>query len=230
MHGGGPRVAPGLHLPEEYKKEDLLLLEKGLPNLLHHIRTVKMSGIKPVVCINAFYSDTKDEIALIRRYAEKEGARVAFSEHWLKGGDGALELADAVIDACNEHVGFQFLYPIEMPLRQRVEVIAKSVYGADGVLWIPEAEAKAKRIESDPEKKDYYTMMVKTHLSLSHEPDAKGVPRGWVLPVRDILVYTGAKFLCPVAGTISLMPGTSSDPAFRKIDIDVNTRKVKGLF
>lgn len=230
MHGGGPRVAPGLHLPEEYKKEDLLLLEKGLPNLLHHIRTVKMSGIKPVVCINAFYSDTKDEIALIRRYAEKEGARVAFSEHWLKGGDGALELADAVIDACNEHVGFQFLYPIEMPLRQRVEVIAKSVYGADGVLWIPEAEAKAKRIESDPEKKDYYTMMVKTHLSLSHEPDEKGVPKGWVLPVRDILVYTGAKFLCPVAGTISLMPGTSSDPAFRKIDIDVNTRKVKGLF
>ena len=230
MHGGGPRVAPGLHLPEEYKKEDLLLLEKGLPNLLHHIRTVKMSGIKPVVCINAFYSDTKDEIALIRRYAEKEGARVAFSEHWLKGGDGALELADAVIDACNEHVGFQFLYPIEMPLRQRVEVIAKSVYGADGVLWIPEAEAKAKRIESDPEKKDYYTMMVKTHLSLSHEPDEKGVPKGWVLPVRDILVYTGAKFLCPVAGTISLMPGTSSDPAFRKIDIDVDTRKVKGLF
>lgn len=230
MHGGGPRVAPGLPLPDEYKKENHLLLEKGLPNLIHHIRTVKMSGIKPVVCINGFYTDTKDEIALVRRYAENEGARVAFSEHWLKGGEGALELADAVIDACEEQVDFQFLYPIEMPLRQRVEVIAKRVYGADGVLWIPEAEAKAKKIEADPEKSDYYTMMVKTHLSLSHEPEMKGVPKGWTLPVRDVLIYSGAKFLCPVAGAISLMPGTSSDPAFRKIDIDVNTRKVKGLF
>jgi methylenetetrahydrofolate dehydrogenase (NADP+)/methenyltetrahydrofolate cyclohydrolase/formyltetrahydrofolate synthetase len=230
MHGGGPRVAPGLPLADEYRKENLLLLEKGLPNLIHHIRTVKMSGIKPVVCINSFSTDTKDEIALVRKYAEKEGARVAFSEHWLKGGEGALELADAVIDACEEHVDFRFLYPIEMPLRQRVEVIAKSVYGADGVLWIPEAEAKAKRIEADPEKRDYYTMMVKTHLSLSHDPEMKGVPKEWILPVRDVLVYSGAKFLCPVAGAISLMPGTSSDPAFRKIDIDVNTRKVKGLF
>jgi formate--tetrahydrofolate ligase len=230
MHGGGPRVAPGLPLPDEYKKENLSLLEKGMPNLIHHIRTVKMSGIKPVVCINSFFTDTKEEIAFVRRYAEKEGARVAFSEHWLKGGEGALELADAVIDACEERVDFKFLYPIEMPLRQRVELIAKNVYGAEGVLWIPEAEAKAKKIEADPEKSDYYTMMVKTHLSLSHDPEMKGVPKGWILPVRDVLVYSGAKFLCPVTGAISLMPGTSSDPAFRKIDIDVKTRKVKGLF
>lgn len=230
MHGGGPRVAPGLPLPEEYKKEDLNLLEKGIPNLLHHIRIVKLSGMKPVVCINGFYTDTKDEIALVRRYAEAEGARVAFSDHWLKGGEGALELADAVIDACKEKVDFQFLYPLEMPLRQRVEVIAKSVYGADGVLWIPAAEEKAKRLEADPEKKDYYTMMVKTHLSLSHDPELKGVPKGWTLPVRDILVYSGAKFLCPVTGAISLMPGTSSDPAFRRIDVDVNTGRISGLF
>lgn len=230
MHGGGPRVAPGLPLPDEYKKENLSLLEKGMPNLIHHIRTVKMSGIKPVVCINSFFTDTKEEIAFVRKYAEKEGARVAFSEHWLKGGEGALELADAVIDACEERVDFKFLYPIEMPLRQRVELIAKNVYGAEGVLWIPEAEAKAKKIEADPEKSDYYTMMVKTHLSLSHDPEMKGVPKGWILPVRDVLVYSGAKFLCPVTGAISLMPGTSSDPAFRKIDIDVKTRKVKGLF
>jgi formate--tetrahydrofolate ligase len=230
MHGGGPRVAPGLPLPEEYRNENLALVERGMPNLLHHIRTVKLSGMKPVVCINGFYTDTKDEVALVRRFSEAEGARVAFSDHWLKGGEGALELADAVIDACEEKSHFQFLYPLEMPLRQRVELIAKSVYGADGVLWIPEAEAKAKKLESDPEKKDYYTMMVKTHLSLSHEPEKKGVPKGWLLPVRDILVYSGAKFLCPVTGTISLMPGTSSDPAFRRIDVDLETGRITGLF
>jgi formate--tetrahydrofolate ligase len=113
---------------------------------------------------------------------------------------------------------------------ERVEVIAKKVYGADGVLWIPEAEEKAKKLQADPDYKDYFTMMVKTHLSLSHNPELKGVPKGWILPVRDILVYTGAKFLCPVTGAISLMPGTSSDPAFRRIDVDVETRRVKGLF
>ncbi len=230
MHGGGPRVAPGIPLPVEYTKENLPLLEKGIPNLLHHIRTVKLSGMKPVVCINGFSSDTRDEVALVRRYAEAEGARVAVSEHWLKGGDGALELADAVIDACEEKTDFHFLYPLEMPLRQRVELIAKNIYGADSVLWIPEAEAKAKKLEADPEKKDYFTMMVKTHLSLSHDPELKGVPKGWRLPVRDILVFTGAKFLCPVTGAISLMPGTGSDPAFRRIDINTDTGRVTGLF
>lgn len=230
MHGGGPRVAPGLPLPEEYTKENLALLEKGMPNLLHHIGVVKLSGMKPVVCINSFHTDTKDEIAMIKRLVEKEGARVAVSEHWAKGGEGALELADAVIDACEEKSQFHFLYPIELPLRQRVEVIARSVYGADGVMWTPEAEAKAKRFEADPDKKDYYTMMVKTHLSLSHNPDLKGVPKGWTLPVRDVLIFSGAKFLCPVTGAISLMPGTSSDPAFRRIDVDVKTGRVTGLF
>jgi formyltetrahydrofolate synthetase len=230
MHGGGPRVAPGIPLAEEYRKKNLALLEKGIPNLLHHIKIVKQSGMHPVVCINGFSTDTKEEIALVRRMAEKEGARVAFSEHWAKGGEGALELADAVIDACNEKTKFKYLYPLDMPLRQRVELIAKKVYGASGVLWIPEAEAKAKKLEADPSKKDYNTMMVKTHLSLSHEPEVKGVPKGWVLPVRDILVYDGAKFLCPVTGTISLMPGTSSDPAYRKIDVDVETGRIKGLF
>jgi formyltetrahydrofolate synthetase len=117
-----------------------------------------------------------------------------------------------------------------MSLRQRVDVIAKNVYGADGVVWSPDAEAKAKWFEADPEKSKYFTMMVKTHLSLSHNPDLKGVPKGWILPVRDILMFSGAKFLCPVAGNISLMPGTGSDPAFRRIDVDVNTGRVSGLF
>jgi formate--tetrahydrofolate ligase len=230
MHGGGPRVAPGLPLPEEYKKENLGLLEKGAANMIHHIKTIKQSGMKPVVCINWFHTDTKEEIALLRRLAEAEGARVAVSTHWLNGGDGALELADAVHDACEEKADFKFLYPLEMPLRQRVELVAKNVYGADGVSWTPEAEAKAKAFEADPEKKDYFTMMVKTHLSLTHDPEKKGVPKGWVLPVRDVLVFSGAKFLCPVTGAISLMPGTSSDPAYRRVDVDVKTGKVTGLF
>ncbi|MDN5346454.1 MAG: methylenetetrahydrofolate dehydrogenase [Clostridia bacterium] len=230
MHGGGPKVVPGRPLPEEYSKENLELLEKGIPNLLHHIGIVKKSGVKPVVCINAFHTDTKEEIEMIRRYAEQAGARCAVSQHWLKGGEGALELADAVIDACKEEVDFKYLYPLDMPLRERVELIAKEVYGADGVSWTPEAEAKAKQLESDPAFKDFATMMVKTHLSLSHDPNLKGVPKGWILPVRDILIFAGARFLCPMTGTISLMPGTGSDPAFRRIDVDVNTGKVKGLF
>jgi len=230
MHGGGPTVVAGRPLPEEYTKENLGLLEKGIANLLHHVAIVKKSGISPVVCINAFHTDTKDEIAMVRKYAEKAGARCALSEHWLKGGDGALELADVVMEACNDKVKLKFLYPLEMPLRQRVEKIAKEVYGADGVSWTPEAEAKAKRLEADPAMKDFNTMMVKTHLSLSHDPTLKGVPKGWILPVRDVLIFAGAKFLCPMTGAISLMPGTSSDPAFRRVDVDVQTGRVTGLF
>ncbi len=230
MHGGGPKVVAGLPLPESYTKEDLGLLEKGLPNMLHHINTIRTSGINPVVCINSFYTDTKEEIAMVRKAAEAAGARCALSEHWLKGGDGALELADAVMEACEEKNDFKFLYPSEMKLRERVDKIAKVVYGADGVAWSPDAEAKAKMFEADSKYDDYATMMVKTHLSLTHDPAIKGTPKGWSLPIRDILIYSGAKFLCPCAGTISLMPGTSSDPAFRRVDVDTKTGKVQGLF
>lgn len=230
MHGGGPTVVPGRPLPDEYTKENLGLLEKGLANMTHLIGVIRKSGINPVVCINAFHTDTKDEIAMVRKYAEQAGARVALSEHWLKGGDGALELADVVMEACKEKPNFKFLYPLELPLRQRVEMVAKEVYGADGVSWTPDAEAKAKRFEADPALKSFNTMMVKTHLSLTYDPTKKGVPKGWILPVRDVLIFGGAGFLCPITGAISLMPGTGSDPAFRRVDVDVNTGKVMGLF
>jgi len=230
MHGGGPKVVAGLPLPDAYTKEDLGLLEKGLPNMLHLIGVIRESGINPVVCINCFHTDTKDEIAMVRKAAEAAGARCAVSTHWADGGDGALELADVVKEACEEENEFRFLYPNETKLRERVDKIAKVVYGADGVAWSPEAEAKAKRFEADAKYDEYTTMMVKTHLSLTHNPVLKGVPKGWTLPIRDILIYSGAKFLCPCAGAISLMPGTSSDPAFRKVDVDVNTGKVMGLF
>jgi formate--tetrahydrofolate ligase len=230
MHGGGPKVVAGLPLPDAYTKEDLKTLEKGLANLVHHINTIKTAGINPVVCINSFHTDTKAEVAMVRKAAEAAGARCAFSEHWLKGGDGALELADAAMEACKEKNNFKFLYPMEMKLRERVDKIAKVVYGADGVSWAPEAEAKAKVFEADKKYDEYATMMVKTHLSLTHDPAIKGTPKGWSLPIRDVLVYSGAKFLCPCAGTISLMPGTSSDPAFRRIDVDTKTGNVQGLF
>ena len=230
MHGGGPKVVAGLPLPDSYTKEDLGLLEKGISNMLHHINTIRTAGINPVVCINSFHTDTKEEIAMVRKAAEAAGARCALSEHWLKGGDGALELADAIKEACEEKNDFKFLYPMEMKLRERVDKIAKVVYGADGVAWSPDAEAKAKTFEADSKYDDYATMMVKTHLSLTHDPAIKGTPKGWSLPIRDILIYSGAKFLCPCAGTISLMPGTSSNPAFRRVDIDTKTGKVQGLF
>jgi len=230
MHGGGPKVVAGLALPDEYTRENVALVEKGLPNMLHLIGVIRKSGINPVVCVNSFQTDTKEEVAVVKKAAEAAGARCAVSSHWANGGDGALEFADAVIDACNDQNDFQFLYPMEMKLRERVEKIAKVVYGADGVSWTPDAEAKAKAFEADPQYDEYATMMVKTHLSLTHDPAQKGVPKDWTLPIRDILIYSGAKFLCPCAGTISLMPGTSSDPAFRKVDVDVDTGKVRGLF
>ena len=229
-HGGAPVPRPGLPMPKEYEGENVGWVEEGCKNLVHHIETVKKSGMNPVVCINSFYTDTKDEIAAVRRLSEAAGARAAVSEHWLKGGDGALEFADAVVDACEEESNFKLLYELELPLRQRIELIAKEVYGADGVTYTPEAEAKAKRMESDPELSKLGTCMVKTHLSLSHDPNLKGTPKGWVLPVRDILTYNGAGFVVPVAGAISLMPGTGSNPAYRRIDVDVDSGKVKGLF
>jgi methylenetetrahydrofolate dehydrogenase (NADP+) / methenyltetrahydrofolate cyclohydrolase / formyltetrahydrofolate synthetase len=230
MHGGGPKVVAGLKLPEEYTKENLELLEKGLSNMVHHINTIRESGINPVVCINSFYTDTKDEIAMVRKAAEDAGARCALSTHWADGGDGALEFADVVKEACETEPEFKFLYPLEMKLRDRVDKIAKVVYGADGVAWTAEAENKAKMLEADSKYDDYATMMVKTHLSLTHDPAVKGVPKGWTLPIRDVLIYSGSKFLCPCAGAISLMPGTSSDPAFKRVDVDTKTGKVEGIF
>jgi len=230
MHGGGPVVRPGVPPAEEYTSENLELVEKGCENLIAHIETVKKSGVRPVVCVNRFYTDTKAEIDIVRKIAEQNGALAAVSEHWLKGGEGAIELAEAVIDACSEVNHFKFLYELDTPLRRRIELIAKEVYGADGVTYTDGALEKAKVIEADPRIDELGICMVKTHLSLSHDPDMKGRPRGWELPICDVLVYKGAGFIVPVAGSIKLMPGTASNPAFRHIDVDVNTGKVQGLF
>ncbi len=230
MHGGGPKVVPGNPLHADYTTSNPALVERGVENLVAHIETVRKSGIAPVVCINHFASDHADEVAVIRRASEAAGARVALSRHWLQGGEGARELAEAVIDACEEKPDFRFLYPIEMPLRQRIHTIATQVYGAEGVSYTPAAQAKLVALEQDPTTCQMGTCMVKTHLSISHDPAVKGRPRGWTLPIRDVLVYHGAGFVVPVAGDIKLMPGTASDPAFRYIDVDTATGRVKGLF
>jgi len=229
MHGGGPKVVAGVALPDAYKKAAPGLVEKGCENLIHHINIIRAAGINPVVCINSFPTDTKEETNIVRKAAEKAGARYAVSTHYSNGGAGALELADAVKEACDQKNDFKFLYPNSMKLRDRVNQIAKVVYGADGVSWNAVATEKAKAFEADPKYDEYATMMVKTHLSLTHDPTLKGVPKGWTLPIRDVLIYSGAKFLCPMAGDISLMPATGSDPAFRKVDVDLKTGKVRGL-
>ncbi len=229
-HGGAPVPVPGRPLDPCYKEENVGWVEKGGENLIHHINTVKKAGINPVVCINHFYTDTDAEVKAVRKLAEKAGARVALSQHWLKGGDGALELADAVVDACNQPNNFKFLYELNVPLRTRIEMIAEQVYGADGVDFTPDALTKVKALENDPDISKLGTCMVKTHLSITDNPQLKGAPKGWRLRIRDILVFKGAGFVVPMAGDIKLMPGTSSDPAFRRVDVDVNTGKVKGVF
>jgi formate--tetrahydrofolate ligase len=231
MHGGGPAVKPGIPLSSEYTQENLELLEKGCENLIAHIDIVKRSGVRPVVCVNSFYTDTPAEVELVKRIAREHGALAALSEHWLKGGAGAVELAEAVIQACEEENKFDFLYDDTMSLSEQIDCLAREVYGADGVSYSDEAKKKLGQIESKKaEYKGFNICMVKTHLSLSHDPELKGRPRGWTLPINDFLVYKGAGFIVPLAGGIKLMPGTASDPAFRHIDVNVKTGKVTGLF
>jgi formate--tetrahydrofolate ligase len=230
MHGGGPHVAAGVPLAHEYVTEDIGLVEAGCENLLAHIDIVNRSGARPVVCVNSFHTDTQAEVDLVKKIAQAAGARAVVSEHWLKGGQGAIELAEAVIETCEQENHFEFLYDLTLPLRQRIELIARDVYGADGVSYTDSALEKAKRLEAESLGTHLGTCMAKTQLSLSHDPERKGRPSGWTLPISDILVYKGAGFVVPVAGSIKLMPGTGSNPAFRRIDIDPDTGRVHGLF
>ncbi|MBD5641961.1 MAG: formate--tetrahydrofolate ligase [Desulfovibrio sp.] len=230
-HGGAPAPKPGQPLPEAYTREDVGLVEAGMANLLHHIGLVAKSGVPSVVCINKFHTDHQAEIDAVRAECEANGATVAVSEHWEKGGDGALELADAVIAAANSgKQNFTPLYDWNLTLKKRIEKIAKEVYGADGVEYSPLAKNKIEDYQNRVDAADLGVCMVKTQYSLSDNPDAKGAPRHWKLQVRDALLFGGAGLVCPVAGDISLMPGTGSRPAYRNIDVDVKTGEVTGLF
>ena len=229
-HGGGPAVKPGMPLDEAYTKENVALVEAGCENLLAHIETIKKSGVTPVVCLNSFYTDTPAEHAAVKRISEDAGALFAVSDHWLKGGAGAIELAEAVEEAAKRPHEFKFLYDPKDPVADRIEAIAREVYGADGVDYDPAAAEKLKVIEADETVAHLPICMAKTQYSLSHDPALRNRPRGWRLPIRDFLTYGGAGFVVPVCGDIKLMPGTASNAAFRNIDVDVKTGKVSGLF
>jgi len=222
MHGGLGRIVPGKPLPKELTEENLDFLEKGSENLRAHIGIARQFGIPVVVAVNRFTTDTDAEVELIRKVAKDAGALDAVpSEHWAEGGEGAKDLAEAVVKACEEPSNFQFLYPLDISIKDKIETIATKVYGADGVDYLPEAEAKIRMYE----KLGYTDLpicMAKTHLSLSHDPSLKGVPKGWRLPIRDIRASVGAGFLYPLCGDMKTMPGLPRHPAFMDIDLDEN--------
>ncbi|MGC9358959.1 MAG: formate--tetrahydrofolate ligase [Anaerolineae bacterium] len=222
MHGGLGRVVAGKPMPEELTQENLEYLEKGCANLRAHIAIARQFGVPVVVAINRFTTDTDKEIELVRKIAIDAGAEDAVpSEHWAKGGAGARDLAKAVLAACEKPSDFQFLYPLDIPIKEKIETIATQVYGADGVDYLPDAEAKVKQY-TDLGYDNLPICMAKTHLSLSHDPSLKGVPKGWRLPIRDIRASVGAGFLYPLCGEMKTMPGLPRRPAFMDIDMDEN--------
>ncbi len=230
MHGGGPKVVAGKPLDPAYTSENLELLRAGMPNLLHHIKTARKFGVPVVVAVNRFLTDTPAELELIRKASVEEGGAVdaLICEHWEKGGEGALALAEAVVKAAEMPAQFKFLYPLEWSIKQKIECIAKEVYGADGVDYLPEAEERIKeytRLGFDK----LPICMAKTHLSLSHDAALKGVPKGFRIPIRDVRASVGAGFLYPLLGTMSTMPGLPTRPMFMEIDIETDTGKIIGL-
>ncbi|MGZ5498826.1 MAG: formate--tetrahydrofolate ligase [Candidatus Aminicenantales bacterium] len=230
MHGGGPKVVAGKPLAPEYTDENLALLEKGLPNMVAHITNARSFGVPVVVAVNRFATDTEAEIETVRKAAVGAGAEDAvMADHWAEGGAGAVALAKAVMDACQKPTHFKFLYPLEWDIKKKIETIATQIYGADGVDYTPEAEAKVAlytRLGFDK----LPICMAKTHLSLSHDPALKGVPKGFRIPVRDIRASVGAGFLYPLCGDMRTMPGLPTRPVYYDVDLDLETGKVKGLF
>ena len=229
MHGGGPRVVPGKPLDEAYTRENFGLLEKGVCNLVRHIEIARMFGVHVVVAVNNFATDTPAEAEFVRQAALAAGAEDAVPcEHWARGGKGAEALARAVVAACDKPSNFQLLYPDEMPIKTKIETIARQVYLADGVTYDPLAQRQIALYEKAGLSR-LPICMAKTHLSLSHDAALKGVPRGFTVPVREVRASAGAGFLYPLLGAMRTMPGLPSRPAFMDIDLD-DQGGVLGLF
>jgi formyltetrahydrofolate synthetase len=230
MHGGGPTVVPGRPLAKAYVEENLELLERGLPNLLQHVENALKFGVPVVVAINRFKDDTDAEVELIRKRAKETGAfEVALSSVWMDGDEGGAELARAVVAACEQPSNFDFLYPDEYSIKEKIETVAREIYRADGVDYTPEAEAKIK-LFTDMGLSHLPLCMAKTHLAFSHDPKLKNAPRGWRLPITDVRASVGAGFIFPLCGTMKTMPGLPTRPAFTDVEIDVETGRVLGLF
>jgi formyltetrahydrofolate synthetase len=230
MHGGGPKVVAGKPLAPEYLDENLDLLRKGLPNMERHIRNALKFGVNVVVAVNAFATDTPAEVELVRQAALEAGAMDAVvSTHWMDGGAGAVALAEAVIKAAEQPSHFRFLYPLELSIKEKIEIICKEIYGAEGVDYFPEAEEKIAtytRLGFDK----LPLCMAKTHLSFSTDASLKGAPSGFRVPVSDIRASVGAGFLYPLLGEMRTMPGLPTRPVFYDVDLDLETGKVVGLF
>lgn len=229
MHGGGPRVVPGKPLDKAYTEENLDLLGKGVANLAAHIRNARRYGVPVVVAVNKFHTDTAAEVELVREMAAASGAEIAaMSDHWANGGDGAVELAQAVVTACEKPSNFQFLYPLDMSIKQKIETIAREIYSAADVSYEPLAEQQIKQYEANGFG-GLPICMAKTHLSISHDPALKNAPTGYTLPVREVRASVGAGFIYPLLGEMRTMPGLGSKPAYMSVDIDEDGRVV-GLF
>ncbi|MGH8910981.1 MAG: formate--tetrahydrofolate ligase, partial [Acidimicrobiia bacterium] len=228
-HGGGPKVVLGRPLDKVYTEENLSLLQSGMPNLEAHIRNAQRYGIPVVVAINAFPTDTHAEVELIKEKALEAGAVDAvMADHWARGGQGAADLAEAVVKACEEPSDFSYLYPLNMTIKEKIEIICREIYGADGTEYSPAAE----RSIGEFEKAGFGYLpicMAKTHLSISHDPALKGAPSGFTVPVREVRASVGAGFIYPILGEMRTMPGLGATPAFMKVDIDEHGNVV-GLF
>ncbi|MCD6424992.1 MAG: formate--tetrahydrofolate ligase [Anaerolineales bacterium] len=230
MHGGGPKVTAGAPLDSAYVTENLELLEKGLCNLEVHIENALKFGITTVVAVNSFKDDTEAEVEMVREAAMKAGAyNAVVTRHWMEGGKGAVDLAKAVVEACEQPSDFKFLYPLKgTSIKEKIEIICKEIYGADGVTYEPLAEKKVElytKLGFD----ELPMCMAKTHLSMSHDGTLKGRPTGFTVPIRDIRASVGAGFLYPLLGSMSTMPGLPTRPAYYEIDIDLETGQVLGL-
>jgi formyltetrahydrofolate synthetase len=229
MHGGGPKVVAGQPLAHAYVEENLGLLEKGCSNLIRLIGNARSFGIPVVVAINRFKNDTDAEVELVRKLSIAAGAEDAvMSNHWAEGGLGAVNLGKAVVSACEKPSEFKFLYPLEMSIKEKIEIIVKEMYGGSGVEYSPEAEKKIERYTRQGFDK-LPICMAKTHLSLSHDPALKGAPTGFIVPVRDVRASVGAGFLYPLLGTMATMPGLSTRPGYYEMDIDTETGRIIGL-
>ncbi|MCM8785413.1 MAG: formate--tetrahydrofolate ligase [Candidatus Omnitrophica bacterium] len=228
-HSGKFKVVPGKPLDKGLIEENISAIEQGASNLKKQIENAKIFGIPVVVAINKFNTDTEKEIEKTKELAIEFGADdVAVSEVWEKGGEGGLELAEKVIKACEKEKNFEFLYPLEWPIKKKIETIATKIYGAEKVEYSPLAEEKIK-LYTKWGFENLPICMAKTHLSLSHDPNLKGAPKGFTLPIRDIRISAGAGFLYPLCGEMRTMPGLPSKPAGTKVDID-EEGKVVGLF
>ena len=229
MHGGGPKVTPGKALPKEYVEENLGLLEKGACNLVRNIEIAKMYGVPVVVAINRFPADTDAEVEMARKAAEAAGAEAAvLSDHWARGGEGSVDLAKAVVAACERPVNFQLLYPDEMGIKEKIETVCKKVYKAKAVTYSEKADSQIASYEKAG-LSHLPMCMAKTHLSLSHDPTLKGVPEGFTVPIQEVRAAAGAGFLYPLLGQMRTMPGLPSRPAFIDVDLDEDGQ-VLGMF